>query len=176
MANIFKTIKKILFTIIGIAYFAFALCMTILLLNYNDYGVTQFGKKQMIFIREELAIPDFNKGDLVIVEQVKLENISAGDKIFTYKIGRNKKAEIQYGIVGEVYVDDEAIVFENGDTYSLEFIAGKAIETHPKVGTFLSIIESQWGFLFLVLVPIFLIFIYQVYALIIEIKYGAEKY
>ena len=176
MANIFKTIKKILFTIIGIAYFAFALCMTILLLNYNDYGVTQFGKKQMIFIREELAIPDFNKGDLVIVEQVKLENISAGDKIFTYKIGRNKKAEIQYGIVGEVYVDDEAIVFENGDTYSLEFITGKAIETHPKVGTFLSIIESQWGFLFLVLVPIFLIFIYQVYALIIEIKYGAEKY
>ena len=35
--------------------------------------------------------------------------------------------------------------------------------------------ESKWGFLFIVLVPCFLIFIYEVYALIIEIKYGAEE-
>lgn len=175
MEKIFKTIKTTLFTIVGILYFAFALFMTVLLLNFNEYGVTQFGKKQMVFIKDELAIKDFNKGDLVIVEKLELEEIKVGDKIFTYKINKQKKAEMQYGIIGNVYIEDEAISYENGDTYSEEYVAGKAIESHPKIGTFLSIIESQWGFLFLVLVPIFLIFIYEVYALIIEIKYGADK-
>lgn len=175
MVKLIKIIKSVLFTIFGIAYFGFALCMTILLLNFNEYGVTQFGKKQLILVKEELAIPDYNKGDLVIVEQVKVENVKEGDKLFTYKINKNREVEIQYGIVGNVYVDDDAISYENGETYSVDFIAGKAIESHPKYGTFLSILESQWGFLFLVLVPIFLIFIYEVYALIIEIKYGADK-
>lgn len=175
MDKILKTVKSIVFTIVGVVYFAFALFMTILLLNYNEYGVTQFGKKQLILINEELAIPDFNKGDLVVVEEVKLENVKKGDKLFTYKINKDRIAEIQYGIVGNIYVEDEAISFENGETYSIEFIGGKAIESHENVGKFLSLIESQWGFLFLVLVPIFLIFIYEVYALIIEIKYGADK-
>ena len=44
----------------------------------------------------------------------------------------------------------------------------------PKVGSVLSLLQSKWGFLFTVLVPCFLIFIYEVYSLIIEIKYGAE--
>lgn len=175
MEKVIKTIKTVLFTIVGFAYFAFALFMTILLLNFNEYGVTQFGKKQLILIREELAIPDYNRGDLVIVEEVKVENVKPGDKLFTYKINKDREAEIQYGVVGNVYVEDDAISYENGETYSKDFIAGKVLESHPKYGTFLSIIESQWGFLFLVLVPIFLIFIYEVYALIIEIKYGAEK-
>lgn len=175
MEKVIKTVKTILFTIVGIAYFAFALFMTILLLNFNEYGVTQFDKTQLILVREELAIPDYNKGDLVIVEEVKVENVKVGDKLFTYKINKDREAEIQYGVVGNVYVEDDAISYENGETYSSDFIAGKAVKSHPKYGTFLSIIESQWGFLFLVLVPIFLIFIYEVYALIIEIKYGADK-
>lgn len=175
MVKVFKMIKSIIFTIVGTLYFAFALCMTILLLNFNEYGVTQFGKKQMVLIKDELAIKDFNKGDLVIVENLELDKINVGDKIFTYKINKQKRAEIQYGVIGDVYLDEKAISYENGDTYSEEYVAGRAIESHPKVGTFLSIIESQWGFLFLVLVPIFLIFIYEVYALIIEIKYGADK-
>ena len=53
MAKVIKIIKSTLFTIFGIAYFAFALFMTILLLNFNEYGVTQFGKKQLILVKEE---------------------------------------------------------------------------------------------------------------------------
>lgn len=175
MGKVFKVVKSILFTIIGIAYFGFALCMTILLLNYNKYGVTEFEKKQLILIKEDLAINDYNKGDLVIVEKQEIDELKVGDKVFTYKVNSDRSVSIQYGILGNIYPDDESVAFENGSGYSMEFVAGKAIKSYPKYGTFLSIIESQWGFLFLVLVPIFLIFIYEVYALIIEIKYGAEK-
>mgnify|MGYP003295015814 CR=1 FL=1 len=53
----------------------------------------------------------------------------------------NREVEIQYGVVGNVYVEDDAISYENGETYSADFIAGKALESHPKYGTFLSILE-----------------------------------
>ena len=175
MKKLLETIKKFLIGLVGTVYFIFALIMTILLLNFNDYGVTQFGTKSLVIIRDEIATEQYKKGDLVIVESKKIDKIEVGEEIFTYRIDSKGIPSIQVGTVGDVYVEDEAISFENGETYSIEFIGGKAIESHENVGKFLSLIESQWGFLFLVLVPIFLIFIYEVYALIIEIKYGADK-
>lgn len=175
MKKVLETIKKILIGIIGTAYFIFALIMTILLLNYNDYGVTQFGNKSLVIINDEIASENYEKGDLVIVEGKKVDKIELGEEIFTYRIDSKGIPSIQVGIVGDIYIEDEAIAFENGETYSMEFVAGVGTESYEHVGTFLSIVESQWGFLFIVLVPCFLIFIYEVYSLIVEIKYGAEE-
>lgn len=173
--KVLNAIKKVVLGIIGILYFAFALVMTILLLNYNDYGVTQFGNASLVIINDEVANEKYDKGDLVIVESKKLEKLKVGDEIFTYRVDSKGAPHIQIGKIGEIYEADEAISFENGETYSTDFIAGMAKEKHPKWGTFLAIVESQWGFLFIVLVPCFLIFIYELYSLIIEIKYGAEE-
>ena len=57
----------------------------------------------------------------------------------------------------------------------MQFVAGTGEKVYNDIGFYLSIIESRWGFLFLVLVPCFLFFIYEIYALIVEIKYGAEE-
>ena len=175
MKKVLETIKKILIGIIGTAYFIFALIMTILLLNYNDYGVTQFGNKSLVIINDEIASENYEKGDLVIVEGKRVDKIELGEEIFTYRIDSRGIPSIQVGIVGDIYIEDDAIAFENGETYSMEFVAGVGTESYEHLGTALSIIESQWGFLFIVLVPCFLIFIYEVYSLIVEIKYGAEE-
>lgn len=173
--KVLNAIKKVVLGIIGVLYFAFALVMTILLLNYNDYGVTQFGNTSLVIINDEVANEKYDKGDLVIVESKKLEKLKVGDEIFTYRVDSKGAPHIQIGKIGEIYEEDEAVSFENGETYSTDFIAGMAKDKYPKWGTFLAIVESQWGFLFIVLVPCFLIFIYELYSLIIEIKYGAEE-
>lgn len=170
-----KLAKKIIFTIVGVAYFAFALAMTILLLNRNDYNVTQFGDTSLIIISDDVSMEGYQKGDLVIVESTKIANLQKGDILFTYKLDSNKVAHVEIGKIGEVYPDEEQISFENGDSYSLKFIAGKPKKVYNGIGSALNIILSQWGFLFIVLLPCFLIFIYEIYALIIEIKYGAEE-
>ncbi|MBQ3511682.1 MAG: hypothetical protein IJA30_05230 [Bacilli bacterium] len=175
MKKVFETIKKILIGVVGTAYFLFALAMTILLLNYNDYGVTQFGNKSLIIMTDNVASESYKKGDLVIVEAKKAEQLEKGQEVFTYRIDSKGIPMIQIGKVGEVYVEDDAIAFENGETYSMEFVAGVGTKSYESLGTALSIIESQWGFLFIVLVPCFLIFIYEVYSLIVEIKYGGEE-
>ena len=170
-----KIVKKVLFTIIGVAYFAFALCMTILLLNYNDYNVTQFGDTSLIILNKKVSMEGYQKGDLVLVESTELEDIKAGETIFTYKVDSNGYPQVQIGVVGEIYPEEEAVSFVNGDTYSMKFVAGRPTDVYNDIGSFLSVVESQWGFLFIVLVPCFLIFIYELYALIIEIKYGNEE-
>ena len=170
-----KIIKKILLSLIVIVYFSFALFMTILVLNFNDYNVTQFDDTSLVIISEEVSHDDYKKGDLVIVKSEKVEKLQKGDLIFTYKLDSNNVPHIEIGTIGDVYPDQDAITFENGISYTSEFIIGKPLNTYNNIGGFLKVVESRWGFLFIVLVPCFLIFIYELYALIVEIKYGAEE-
>ena len=60
-------------------------------------------------------------------------------------------------------------------SFDIKFVIGEKIKVIKHLGGFLSIVESKWGFLFIVLVPSFLIFVYEVYSLIVEIKYGADE-
>lgn len=179
MKKTLMTIKKVMIWLFAIIFFGFVIVMTGLLLYFNDFGVTVFGKKSLVIIREELASEDYKRGQLVIVENRKLKEVKAGDKVFAYKVLEGGKVTIEYGTVGEVTVGRTAkesyVTFENGDAYQEQYFIGYGTKTYNKVGTYLSVLESRWGFLFIILVPCFLVFIYQIYALIIEIKYGNEE-
>ena len=175
MEKVVESIKSFISFVLFVVYFVFALVMTVLLLNFNDYGVTQFGEKSFILINGKISNDLYKNGDLVIVESKKIEEYKVGEYVFTYRIGADRIPTVHLGKVGNVYPEEDAISFENGETYSSEFIAGSAVDKHEKIGGILSIIESKWGFLFIVLIPVFLIFIYEVYSLIIEIKYGNEE-
>lgn len=169
-------IKKVIIGVLGVAFFGFAIAMTVLLLNYNDYGITQFGNTSLILIKGDITSDNFKKGDLVLVESRKITEIAVDDEIFVYKVASDGSVSIDLGKVGEVHEADEAITYENGSTYSTKFVVGEASKVYNNIGTYLSVIESKWGFLFIVLVPSFLIFIYEFYALVVEIKYGKEDY
>ena len=169
-----KTIKNILVGILGTAFYLFALVMTVLLLNYNEFGVTEFGDTSLIILEQEISNNNYKKGDLIIVQKTRYDMINKGDEVFTYSVNSKGVATVEIGKVGEKYDKEKAISFENGASFSEEYIIGKATKTYNEVGTVLSIIESKWGFLFIVLVPGFMIFLYEIYALIIEIKYGED--
>jgi len=175
MSSKLGVVKKVVFSILIFLYFAFALSMTMLLLNYNDYGVTEIGDTSMIILKEKVSSNEYKQGDLVLVESAELKDLKVSDMVFTYRADSRGNVHIDFGKVGEVYKEEDAISLENGNTYSMEFVAGKPSKVYHNVGKYLSIIESQWGFLFIILVPCFLLFIYQVYALIVEIKYGGEE-
>ena len=171
--KVLKKIKKVLLVTLGIVYFTFALFMTILLLNFNDYRVTVFGETSLVILKDKVSHEEYQKGDLVLVEEAAPENLQKGEEVFVYKVDKmSKTADINIGKVGEVM--DDYITLENGETYSIKYLIGRPTKVYNDIGGVLGIIESQWGFLFIVLVPCFLIFIYELYALIVEIKYGDE--
>lgn len=173
--KVLKIIKNIILGILFVIYFTFVIIMTVLLLNFNDYGVTEFGDTSLVIINDEISNEKYEKGDLVIVKSKKIEKINVGEEIFTYKIDAKGNVSLDLGNVGNIYPEENAVSFENGSTYSAEYIAGVPQEKHSDIGLFLSVVESKWGFLFIVLVPSFLIFVYEVYSLIVEIKYGSDE-
>lgn len=180
MKKIIGIIKKIIIGILAVAFFGFAMSITVLLLNYNEYGVTQIGNTSLVLIKGEISSNNYKKGDLVLVEGKKVEKIKIGDEIFVYQIDKDGNANIDLGKVGKISTgkestdSDDVIAFENGDTYAMDFVIGAASKVYNKVGTYLSILQSKWGFLFIILVPSFLIFMYEISALVIEIKYGKD--
>lgn len=172
MKKAFKIMKKVVLGIILVVYFVFVIAMTLLLLNFNDYGVTEFGNKSLLIIRDKISNENYKMGDLLVVESMKLDEIKEGQEIFVYRVEHNGSVSIDVGNVDKTYKDENAISFQNGATYSMDFVVGKNTKTYNNIGKYLAIIESKWGFLFIVLVPCFLIFVYQIYNLIIEIKYN----
>ena len=73
--KVLNIIKSIILGILFVVYFTFVIIMTVLLLNFNDYGVTQFGNTSFIIIDDEISNDNYVKGDLVIVEKEKIEKI-----------------------------------------------------------------------------------------------------
>ncbi len=170
MKKVLDIIKKVLILI----FFIFTITMTILLLNFNKYGVTQFDETSLLIIKKSFSSENYKKGSLVLVESKLVKDYKEGEEVFVYHLDGKGGANIQLGVVGQVYPEQDAITFTNGGTYSSEFIIGTGEQVYSGVGTILSIIESKWGFLFIILVPNFFLFIYQLYSLIVEIKYGKE--
>lgn len=178
--KVFKIIKGVLISIVLIAFFAFTITMTILLLNYNEFGLTQFDDTTLLIVKKGFSSEKYPKGSLVIVENKEMKDYKEGDEVFTYQLDGHGGVNIQYGIVGQVHVDqnreeDSALTFSNGGTYTSGFVMGKGEKVYPNIGKYLSIIESKWGFLFIILVPNFFLFVYQLYSLIVEIKYGKDE-
>ena len=172
--KVINIIKKIITSILLIAFFAFTITMTVLLLNFNKFGVTQFEDTSLLIIKKGFSSETYKRGSLVFVESKNIKDYKEGEEVFVYHLDGHGGVNIQLGVVGQVFPDDDAITFTNGGTYSSEFIMGSGTKTYPKIGKILSILESKWGFLFIILVPNFFLFVYQLYALIVEIKYGKD--
>ena len=170
MNKVIDIFKKILIVI----YLIFTIIMTVLLLNFNKYVVSQFDETSLVIVKKSFASETYKRGSLVVVESKKIEDYKEGEEVFVYHLDGKGGANIQLGVVGQVYPEQDAITFTNGGTYSSEFIIGTGEQVYSGVGTILSIIESKWGFLFIILVPNFFLFIYQLYSLIVEIKYGKD--
>lgn len=173
--KVLKVIKKIIIGIFIAVFFCFAILMTVLLLNRNKYKVTQFGDTTLVVLNSKVSSEKYKKGDLILVDSIKVEDIQVGDELFAYQLDSEKNATIDFGTVGNVSVEQKAVEFENGSTYAMEFVVGKSSKVYSNIGLVLSVVQSQWGFLFIILVPCFLIFVYEVYALIVEIKYGDDE-
>jgi len=172
--KVLKVIKRIIISIVLIAFFAFTVTMTILLLNYNKFGVTQFDDTSLLIIKKGFTSETYQKNSLVIVESKEVKDYQLGEEVFVYHLDGHGGVNIELGVVGQVFEEDNAITFSNGNTYSSEFIIGSGEKIYPNIGKYLAVIESKWGFLFIILVPNFFLFVYQLYSLIVEIKYGKE--
>ena len=154
--------------------------MTAFLLCKNKYGFTQIGDMTYITINEHLQsyLPETKENDLLMVKQNN-KDINVGDKIYYYAVENNEYV-IKTAHVKEIVIsEDDMALYQLDDeaktTIATTRVIGKYSAIYHNIGGVLDVLQSRIGFLLLVILPILLIFMYQIYALIIVIKYGEEE-
>lgn len=174
-----KKVLKIFGIVLGVIYCLIAITLTICLLNYNDYNITELGDKTLIIVRDDELEPNYQNGDLVIVSKNPNKDILVGDKIFFYNtIEKQVTVNIGNVVAKENITSKESTFTMNGDyQLSSEYVIGKTetSKVYHSLGSVLSVLESRIGFLFLIIFPILIVFIYEIYAVIKEIKSPNEE-
>lgn len=174
-----KRFLRGLWGLVQIIIIVYVICITACLLCKNKYGFTQIGDMTLITINKELQtyLPETKKGDLLLVKETNLD-MKVGDKIYYYSTANNeyviKTAHIKEIVTSDGNVSLYKLDDLKGSTIATNRVLGKYSTVYENIGSILDILESKIGFLLLVILPILLIFMYQVYALIIVIKYGDE--
>lgn len=176
-----KKFLKGLWGFVELIIIIYVICMTAFLLCKNDYGFTQIGDMTFITINDHLQenLPDeTQKGDLLLV-RAGIDDIKVGDKIYYYATENNEYVIRSAHVREEVTSDENMALYqlddEIGTTIATTRVLGKYSAIYHTIGGVLDVLQSRIGFLLLVILPILLIFMYQIYALIIVIKYGEES-
>ena len=170
-----KRFLRILAGVVGFFYLILIIIVTALLLCYNDYSVTEIFNHSLIIVDDELE--PYNKGDLVLVENS--DEIQAGEKVFYYNT-YNEQIKVKIGTITEVVEEDEGKIIyaiDDGEhKVSSEFVIGQVSTANSiqNLGTVLGILESKWGFLFLIVLPALLAFVNQIMVVASGIKEARE--
>lgn len=172
-----KNILKVILGIIGVCYLAVIIVVTACLLCYNDYKVTEMLGYSFIIIDENSE--KYNDGDLVLFRHGEMDKVEQNDEIFFYEV-TNGIPSIHYGTVTEVLtIDEDERTFTINDNHDIssDSLIGKTetARVYPQIGKILSILESRFGFLILIILPTLLLFLYELYRVMIEIKTPLEE-
>lgn len=170
-----RKILKWVWEVLEVIIIAYVIFMTSYILCRNKYGYTDFFEKYtFVTVNEDnqKLLPTHNSGDLLIVKNQQF-NINPGDLIYYY-VTVNEKYVVRSGVVASKVEDDVSALYTLDDektSVSSIRVLGKYVSVHPGIGSVLDVLVSRVGFLFLVLLPVLIVFIYQVYQLVVVEKY-----
>ena len=101
-------------------------------------------------------------------------DINEGDLIYYYAV-YNDDYIIKSSPVMSIKNDDYSYLYTVDDSGPTSIVGtrvlGKYSHTYHKLGSILNFLESRIGFLFCVLLPILIVFIYHVYEFIMIVRY-----
>lgn len=146
--------RKVVFNVFICIYVVITIFITYILLSYNEHNIAEFNKFYLIS----------DKSDLVVV--YKNNSINNDDNIYYY--GNNGKIKI--GKVNSI--SDGIYTLDNEYTLNKDNILGSKdnSKSYCVLGSLYHILTSKWGYLFIIVFPMLIAFIYEIYEIIKEIK------
>lgn len=176
MKGIINFFKEIL---IGI-WAVIAIFTTVCLLSSNEYGVSEFGDTSLFIIdNRSLEEYGFNKNDIVIVTKGLEKEYTVGDGVFFLSGNKETNSYINYAVIDDVKrVDggEDAFYFSNNAVaYGKILGLANGCKKFEKLGLILGLLESRWGFMFLIILPTLYAVVYEVYRIIVEVKKKSAK-
>ncbi len=168
MKNTLKSILKVFLIVFLILYLGIEVLVTICLLNFNENGITEIGNTSWVIPDKDFS-DKYEKGDLLIVSKGALEEVGIGDYIFFYNPSENDI--INYAEVNNIIDTNGYYSYSVGNNYTVysDYYIGKDVTLLKNVGSVLKVLESQFGFLLLIILPTMVAIIFEIYAIIMEV-------
>ena len=122
--------KKFLQTIFILVYAVVAVTVTVLLLSYNDYKISEIGEKTVYPVTSDLS-EKYKKGCLLIINKAKQGDIKVGDKVFYYRAISKESFEVVLDTVIDIEKSGskETYLFEGNEQHGIDDIIGKESNT-----------------------------------------------
>lgn len=174
LKKIFGSIGKFILYIFEFLIIIYVIVITTFLLFRNKYGYTEVGNTTFVPLKIDTAeyIKDGKEGNLLVVKRTS--NLKEGDLIYYYTT-EEERYIVKSDYIKSVFNGDGNKLYtlndEAGSTVVSSRVLGKYANQYSGFGTIFSLLTSKFGFLLLVLLPIMCIFIYQLYSLIMVLKY-----
>lgn len=174
LKKILRKIWSVIWAFLEAVIIIYVICITMAILLRNKFGYTQVENYTFVTMQEDTYeyIKDAKEGDLLVVKSSK--KIEPGNLIYYY-ININDQYVVKSGIVREITQGETTALYilddENKTTVASTKVLGKEFNLYPTWGKALDILTSRFGFLFLVLLPIMIVFIYQIYEFVMVLKF-----
>ena len=167
---------KIIVNVLVCIVIILATCITLITISSQKNGYFRVFKSIPLTMKDSSMEPTIKKGSLIITKEYKNNDIKEGDVISYRSIDKNNTLEIKTGRVKTIITVNEQTTyiteFDNKEYTDSEQVNSKnviSIWNGKKVSTLGSIIDflnTKVGFFICIIVPLALLFIYQLYKFI----------
>ena len=175
-----KSVLKTLWNILEVLIIIYVIFLTSCILSRNKFGFTQFGNYTLSSVdgTDAKYVENTKSGDLLVVKSST--DIVKGDRLYYYAT-LNDRYVVRTGIVEKVQKDEYNSLYTidtlvSGDkkaklNVTQTRVLGKYSSSIGSLGSIWKFLQSRLGFLIFVLLPILLVFVYQIYEFIIVLNY-----
>ena len=162
----------------------YVIFVTTCILSKNRYGYTNLFGYTLVSVHQEdeAYIKDSKAGNLLVVKNDG--NVSKNQYVYYYYADVADPNNEKYVVRGAFVTD--TIKSDGGELYSLKDkedpkiskarVLGNYSNQYAVIGGVLEFLETRLGFLFCVLLPIMIVFVYQIYEFVVILNYDkADK-
>lgn len=173
-----KTVKKAAEILLSVLLWAIILIMALFtfttLATRDEKSVSRVAGYTPLIVKSPSMAPTFNEGDLIIIKACDVKKLVEGDVITFHTIINNEFALNTHRIINIVDNGVARSYTTKGDNNAMADthmisdgdIVGKYVTRLPAMGKFMAFLSGSTGFLLVIVLPMLLFFIYQVYHLI----------
>lgn len=162
----------------------YVIFVTTCILSKNRYGYTNLFGYTLVSVHQEdeAYIKDSKAGNLLVVKNDG--NVNKNQYVYYYYADVSDPNNEKYVVRGAFVTD--TIKGDGGELYSLKDkedpkiskarVLGNYSNQYAVIGGVLEFLETRLGFLFCVLLPIMIVFVYQIYEFVVILNYDkADK-
>lgn len=175
MSTVKKAASIVISVVMWIIILVAALFAFTTLATKDDGSVSSLAGFTPLTVQSESMAPTFDQDDLIIIKKCGPSTLEVGDIVTFHAIIDNQYALNTHRIISINEVNGLNSYTTKGDNNELADqhviadgdIVGKYVGKIPYMGKVIGFLSGTWGFLVVIVLPMLLFFIYQVYHLVI---------